>query len=64
MACWRNAPGHNKGDDVRVYAERKPEFARGKLPLSERANYFHIKYQGNTFFIRKTSAAYLTVKAR
>jgi hypothetical protein len=53
MACWRNAPGHNKGDDPRVYAEREPEFARGKLPPSQRKHYFHIKYQGSHFFVRK-----------
>lgn len=53
MACWRNAPGHNKGDDPRVYAEREPEFARGKLPPAQRKLYFHIKYQGSHFFVRK-----------
>lgn len=53
MACWRNAPGHNKGDDPRVYEERAPEFARGKLPRSQRQLYFHFKYQGSHFFVRK-----------
>lgn len=53
MACWRNAPGHNKGDDARVYAERQPEFARGKLPPDQRKLYIHVEHQGSHFFVRK-----------
>ena len=53
MACWRNAPGHNKGDDPRVYAERQPEFARGKLPAAQRQHYFRIEYEGSHFFVRR-----------
>ena len=37
----------------RVYAERQPEFTRGKLPLAERQHYFHLKYQGSHFFVPK-----------
>ena len=53
MGCWRYAPGHNKGDDGRVYEAREPDFARGKIPPSERGRYFRIKYNGSIFFVRK-----------
>lgn len=52
-ACWRYAPGHNKGDDRAVFALERPEFARGKLPRSERGHYFPIKYKTSTFLVRK-----------
>jgi hypothetical protein len=53
MACWRNVPGHNKGDDPRVYTERAPDFARGKLPQAHGTDYFRIEHQGSHFFVRK-----------
>jgi hypothetical protein len=64
MGCWRYAPGHNKGDDPQVYEARQPEFARGKLPASQKQQYFRIKYQGSTFFVRKGAAGLLKAELR
>ncbi|MEY4576262.1 MAG: hypothetical protein RL701_965, partial [Pseudomonadota bacterium] len=52
-ACWRNAPGHNKGDDELVFETRKPEFARGKLPAKYKALYTKLKYRNTIFLVRK-----------
>lgn len=51
--CWRYAPGQNKADDARVYEAREPEFARDKLPASQRPLYMRIEYNGSTFYVRK-----------
>jgi hypothetical protein len=52
-ACWRNAPGHNKGDDELVFDTLKPEFARGKLPAKHKALYAKFKYRNTIFLVRK-----------
>jgi arabinofuranosyltransferase len=57
-ACWRDAPGHNKGDDVRVFELRKPEFARGRLPAEQKERYFKFKYRGTIFFVRKDTTLF------
>jgi hypothetical protein len=52
-ACWRYAPGHNKGDDAAVFEARQPEFARGRPPIPHREQYLKIKQSGTIYFVRK-----------
>lgn len=52
-ACWRDAPGHNKEDDVAVFGLRKPEYSRYKPPPEVAPLYAKIKCQGFQFFKRK-----------
>jgi hypothetical protein len=49
-ACWRDAPGHNKEDDVAVFALRKPEFSRYRPPAEHRPHYVKVKHEGMHFF--------------
>lgn len=52
-ACWRDAPGHNKEDDVAVFELRKPEFSRYRPPPEVAPLYTKVKYKGFQFFQRK-----------
>jgi hypothetical protein len=49
-ACWRNAPGHNKEDDVAVFALRQPEFSRYRPPPEHLPRYTKIKHEGMQFY--------------
>ena len=55
MRCWRNAPGHNKEDDVALFGLRKPEFSRYSPPREYRQFYEKYRYQGTTFHVLKGS---------
>lgn len=52
-ACWRDAPGHNKEDDVAVFQLRKPEFSRYRPPPEVAPLYAKVKYKGFQFFQRR-----------
>lgn len=52
-ACWRDAPGHNKEDDLAVFELRKPEFSRYRPPPEVAPLYAKLKYKGFQFFQRR-----------
>jgi hypothetical protein len=52
-ACWRDAPGHNKEDDVAMFELRKPEFSRYRPPPEVARLYAKVKYKGFQFFQRR-----------
>jgi hypothetical protein len=52
-ACWRDAPGHNKEDDVAMFELRKPEFSRYRPPPEVAPLYAKVKYKGFQFFQRR-----------
>jgi hypothetical protein len=52
-ACWRNAPGHNKEDDVAVFELRKPEYSRYRPPPKIAPLYRKVRYENFQFFQRQ-----------
>jgi hypothetical protein len=50
--CWRDAPGHNKEDDLTVFRLRRPEFSRYRPPFDEAKRYHKLKSDGVVFFAR------------
>jgi arabinofuranosyltransferase len=54
-ACWRDAPGHNKCDDVAVFELRKPEYSRPGPPKPLAKAYTKIKRDGMIFHRRIAS---------
>jgi hypothetical protein len=54
--CWRDAPGHNKEDDARVFELRSPEFSRYRPPPGQAQHYGKLKFAGQQFYARPGSA--------
>jgi hypothetical protein len=53
IRCFRNAPGHNKGDDAAVFRLRQPDFSRMRPPQAERSHYVRAVYGTASFFVRR-----------
>jgi arabinofuranosyltransferase len=53
--CWRDAPGHNKEDDARVFELRNPDFSRYRPPPEQAQRYRKLKFEGQQFYARQDS---------